>query len=206
MERQDIQSETRSIQKDSSFSETTERQRKENSLAHFLMWVLTILACIAFNITVSKPGSHPLLFAIGTSWMILFVTGIFTSRIFLEQDSLSKRFAGWEQEGKVYRFVGLGVYRWLLIRSPFALLAPEMKLRSGRSDFNRILREINKAEGVHAIAGVLTLILFIYLLIRSDFLAGIWTLIINLMLNIYPVMLQRWNRGRILRLMKREKK
>ena len=53
------------------------------------------------------------------------------------------------------------------------------------------------------IAALLILVMAGYFFGIDCHVAGFWALIINLPLNVYLVILQRWNRGRILQLLRR---
>lgn len=186
-------------------TDVTDPQQKAATFGAMAVWCLTVWAGFVLSRTASQPVGYPLSFALSASWLIMAFTAAFTSKSFHARDPRRIRFAPWEREGTIYRFVGLGIYRRVLLRSPFAWLAPELRLRTGRSDLVRMLREINAAEGPHAIAGILTLVFAAFLFGRGHTNAGLWVLLINLPLNIYPVMLQRWNRGRVYLLMRRLK-
>jgi hypothetical protein len=95
--------------------------------------------------------------------------------------------------------VGLGIFRWGLLHTPLGWLGP-LKLRSGRSDLDRLLRDMNSAEGRHAVAAVLSLVVAAAFALNEHMPIATWLILITIPLNVYPVILQRWNRGRVLRL------
>ena len=65
---------------------------------------------------------------------------------------------------------------------------------------DHLLRDMNALEGVHIVAaGISIAVAALYILAGQDA-VGIWLVIFTILFNVYPVMLQRWNRGRILRL------
>jgi hypothetical protein len=114
------------------------------------------------------------------------------------------RFAAWEHEGRVYKRCGVVLFRWLLLHSPLRWLRdPQITLRSGRSDLDRLVKEMEFAEVVHAIAGMASLVAATLYLIAGHVAVAIWLVLISIPLNVYPVMLQRWNRGRVLRVRRR---
>lgn len=176
------------------------RNRRRTDAAALLFFTLTVaLAGGAFFHAVSDPIGHPFLLALSLAWLVSAFTGALMSKVFFRQDPAHFRLRPWERDGRVYERLGLGTFRWALLHSPFIWLNPSMNMRSGRSDFDRLLRSQRVAEGCHAIAALCTLSLAIWYSLTGLAIVGIWLFIVNVPLNIYPVMLQRWNRGRVQR-------
>lgn len=160
--------------------------------------VLSVGAGCALAWTLSQPDRRPIVFALGLSWVMACVGGA-TCQVFGRQDAKWFRYARWERNGQVYEWVGLGVFRWVLLRTPLGWLGP-LTLRSGRSDLDRLLRDMNSAEGRHAVAAVLSLAIAAAFALNGHMAIATWLVLITIPLNVYPVILQRWNRGRVLRL------
>jgi hypothetical protein len=115
----------------------------------------------------------------------------------------SLRFARWERNGRLYEWVGLGVFRWVLLHTPLRWLSEGTPLKPGRSDLERLLRDLNAAEGLHAIAASVSLVVAAVYALTGHTTIAIWLVLVTIPFNVYPVMLQRWVRGRILRLQRR---
>ena len=175
--------------------------RRQVALSRIMGTGLTIWA----NIVLSRaaPDSHPFSFALAASWIVMVVAALLCLPFLVRRREDPGRLADWEQDGAIYRFIGIGTYRWILLRSPFVWHFPEYKLSGGRSDLRRILRRAYGGEVPHAIAALLNLVMAGYFFGIDCPVAGFWALIINLPLNVYLVILQRWNRGRILQLLRR---
>ncbi|MBI5822096.1 MAG: hypothetical protein HZA88_24245 [Verrucomicrobia bacterium] len=153
--------------------------------------------------TGSQPDRHPVIFALVLSWFIAVFVGAITHQMFLRLDPKRFRFARWERNGRVYEWVGLGVFRWVLLHTPLRWLSAQVPLKSGRSDLDRLLRDLNPPEGLHAIAaGVSLAVAAVYALTGHTAISA-WLVLITIPFNVYPVILQRWVRGRILRLQRR---
>jgi hypothetical protein len=161
---------------------------------------LTVVVGIGLGLTVSQPDRYPMIFAFSLTWLIMAFVAAMTSRIFVRLDPKRFRLAGWEREGRIYDRVGLGVVRWVLQHTPLGWLNPNIRVRSGWSDMDRLLRDMNAVEGVHIISAGVSLALAALYVLAGHVAVAIWLVILTLLFNIYPVMLQRWNRGRILRL------
>ena len=111
--------------------------------------------------------------------------------------------ACWEREGRIYRWAGVDAFRWLLLRSPLSWLGPPPRLVPRQSGIERLLRWLNCAEGVHRVGGVVTFgVAFVYI-VAGHVVVGLYIALLTLLLHAYPVMLQRRNRGRVLKMARR---
>jgi hypothetical protein len=118
-------------------------------------------------------------------------------------DPIRFRMARWECEGPLYQKAGVVGFRWLLRHTPLIWLSPTLKLSSRRSGIDRLLREMGFAEGSHLIGGVITLGFAIGYAAAGHVVVGLSLALLTIPLHAYPVMLQRWNRGRAMRLIRR---
>ena len=176
--------------------------------ASYLKWLsLTLLSSAlsvgGMGLTISHPNRHPLVFAGCMSWLIVLVVSAAARGGLLRMDPRRLRLANWEREGRIYRGLGVPAFRWLLLHSPLGWFAPTLKLTSRRDVLERLLREMNFAEGVHWIAGTLTLGLAAACAAAGQGAVGLWLLLSTIPLHAYPVMVQRSNRSRALRLLRR---
>ena len=161
---------------------------------------LTVAVGIGLAMTVLRPDRHPLIFAFSLTWLIMAFVAAVTGWIFVRLDPERFRLAHREREGRIYDRVGLGAVRWVLRYTPLGWLNPNIKVRSGRSDMDRLLRDMNAVEGVHILAAGISLAVAAFFTLAGQVVIGIWLVVLTILFNVYPVMLQRWNRGRIVRL------
>ena len=160
------------------------------------------LSVAGLRMTMSRPDVHPLVFASCVSWLVaLIVSGVARDGL-MRMDPMRLRIADWECEGRVYAAVGVPAFRWLLLHTPLGWLAPTIKLASCRGGIERLLREMNYAEGVHWIGGIITLGLAGGSAAAGHGVVGIWLLLSTVPMHVYPVMVQRSNRGRALRVLR----
>jgi hypothetical protein len=167
-------------------------------------WAMSAAATGGVLWTASHPDNHPVVFTVSVTWFLGLFAGMLTRRAFLRMDP--KRFAlsRWERDGRIYDRVGVGVFGWLLQHTPFGWLDPFLKVRSGRSDMDRLLRELSFAEGSHLVQGVVSLSLALAFLAGGHAVVGLAFVVLSVPLHIYPIMLQRRSRGRVLRVMERD--
>jgi hypothetical protein len=102
-----------------------------------------------------------------------------------------------EADGRVYELLGVGVAKWLLRRGPLAFFNPGLRLPGERTPdtIARLDQRMRDAEASHAILLVLTMGVVAHAGARGWWVAAAWTLLFDVLLNGYPVMLQRYNRG-----------
>ncbi len=169
----------------------------------FLSWTFSAISIVGLSTTSWRPDSHPAFFAFSLSWVINVVVFECTRRHFFGMDPMRFRFACWEREGRIYRWAGVDAFRWLLLRSPLSWLSPALRLAPSRSGMERLLRHLNCAEGVHRVGGVVTFGVAAGYFVAGHAVVGLYIALLTLLLHGYPVMLQRRNRGRVLRMVRR---
>lgn len=161
------------------------------------------ISIVGLSTTSWRPDSHPGLFAFSLSWVINVVVFECTRHYWLRTDPKRFRFACWEKEGRIYRWAGADAFRWLLLRSPLSWLSPTLKLAPSRSGIERLLAHLNCAEGVHRVGGVVTFGVALTFVLAGHAVVGLYIALLTLLLHAYPVMLQRRNRGHLLRIGRR---
>jgi len=118
--------------------------------------------------------------------------------------------AAWEKSGAVYRRLGVHRFRHLLLngRYPnrlvsFARRRP-YRVITGRQSAGLWLLFTVFVEAGHTFFGGVMAVFMVRALARGDLAAAASILLQNLVINVYPVMVQRYNRGRILRVLKQD--
>lgn len=111
-----------------------------------------------------------------------------------------------EAEGKIYRYLGVDYFRKILVLSGWE------KSRKKETPIRRslILLEYYEyrtraSEFGHGIIAIIIVLITIYVGITYSFKETVWLIFLNIFLNIYPIMLQRYNRPRVLRVINKLK-
>lgn len=104
-----------------------------------------------------------------------------------------------ERDGHVYELLGVRVAKRLLRRGPLAVGAPDLHLPAERTPATlAVLDErMRQAETIHEILLVATLAVAVNAAVRGWWAAAGWLLLFNVLFNVYPAMLQRYNRARL---------
>jgi hypothetical protein len=165
--------------------------------------IFTAGALYSIQGLVSPPHGNPLVWAIAISWLIAITVAVLTSAILSKMNLRLFPLAGWENDGEVYDRRSIRAFRWVLLHSPLGWINPNLQVRASRSDCDRLLREMNAAEGVHWLTCVFAIILAISYLAGGHAVYGYVMLLIRIPFDLYPIMLQRWNRGRVCRVLSR---
>ena len=106
---------------------------------------------------------------------------------------------GFERDGRVYERLGVRIVKQLLRRGPIAFFNPDLHLPAERTPerLAHLEQRMEDAEASHAILFVATLPVVLHAASRRWWTAAGVTLVADVALNGYPVMLQRDNRGRL---------
>jgi len=107
------------------------------------------------------------------------------------------RLRPWERSGRLYRALGVPLFRALVRRGPLAVFNRALPRAWHLGDPARIERETRAAEAGHAIAFGLIVALAVAALFRGQVDRAIWLIALDVPMNLYPVLLQRDHRLRL---------
>ncbi len=135
------------------------------------------------------------------SWMVgMIINGILSKTEYykklsnlnlVESKTLNKR-------------IGLGRFKWIVKNTFFKFFNQKLKLKNKieMTDLYRIRKEMTFAEISHLIGfGFVTIFAFMKI-INGNYLFGLIFMIVNVLLNLYPSLLQQENKRRIDKLIK----
>lgn len=111
---------------------------------------------------------------------------------FIESKTLNKR-------------IGLGIFKWIVKNTLFKYFNQKLKLRNKieMTDLHGIRKEMTIAEISHLIGFGFVTIFASVKVINGDFLFALVFMTVNVLLNLYPSLLQQENKRRIDKLIKR---
>jgi hypothetical protein len=118
--------------------------------------------------------------------------------------------AAWEKSGAVYRRLGVHLFRHLLLNGRYLNRLMSLVRRRpyrvirGRQSAGEWLLFTVFVEAGHTFFGGVMAVFMVRALARGDFADAASILLLNLVINVYPTMVQRYNRGRILRVLKQD--
>ncbi len=138
-----------------------------------------------------SPISALLLNWLVMSWMAIVGQGIHLS---LPQTYYDIR--PFEQTGQVYERVGIRFFKKLVRRGPLTIFSPTLRFPKEKpfSTLRNLESEMQNAETGHALIFILMFLFVGYAALNGWFDAVVWILLLNILINGYPIMLQRYNR------------
>jgi hypothetical protein len=104
-----------------------------------------------------------------------------------------------ERDGRVYERLGVRVAKSIARRPPITWFNPGLRLPRQRTHEQLALldRRMRTAEASHTIAFVVSAVVAADALAHGWWQAAGWTLLFDVVLNGYPIALQRYNRARL---------
>lgn len=169
----------------------------------FMILILTAGSAYSIHGRAFPPHGNPLLYSLAMSWLISLTIAFVSSAIFFRVNPTLFSLALWEKQGRIYDRAGVRAFRWVLLHSPLGWINPNFYLKTSRADCGRLLREVNSGEGVHWLTCVVSVMLAIRYLRHDHAVYGYAMLLVRIPFDLYPIMLQRWNRGRVWRVLER---
>ena len=103
------------------------------------------------------------------------------------------------------RVIGIGVFKWIVKNTFFRFFNQKITLKGSirMSDLTTLRKEMTKSEIDHLIGFVFVMIFVVVKFASGNFLFGFIILVINILMNLYPSLLQQENKRRIDRLVNR---
>ncbi|MFT4660381.1 MAG: hypothetical protein ACI8XB_000649 [Patiriisocius sp.] len=138
------------------------------------------------------------------AWIInMFITGIFafSGFAFHTQKLLPKSYyniSNPKRLKKIYKAAGVPLFRTMLLATIWRSKSQQKKYFNGNRDgIYNLSEQSMKSEFGHLIPFILIMVLSIYLIAVVDLMLGMFTIVWNIVGNMYPIILQRHHRMRI---------
>lgn len=106
----------------------------------------------------------------------------------------------WEQRGKLYESFGVNFFRKILVWIGWEkIIRKSSPIEKNTTALANLYYRTKKSEFEHLIILIIVLGFNVFVACKFGFIKSLSLLILNLLLNLYPVFLQRYNRPRIAR-------
>ena len=100
--------------------------------------------------------------------------------------------------------IGIEYFKWIVKNSFFKFFNQKITLKDKKTDLREIRKEMTIAEIGHLIGFIFVTAIAFYKGISNNYLFGLTIMIPNILMNLYPSLLQQENKRRIDRLIKRQ--
>lgn len=142
------------------------------------------------------------------SFWINFVTILYLMFLhYIMNTSFSDKFhkiRHFEKSGKMYRMIGVKVFKYILANNPYPTFTAKLAIESFSVEgLCKLEKRMRDAEAIHFQAFVASLIVMIPFGLARDYRFFYFMTIFNIINNLYPVFVQRYNRNRINRIIEK---
>ncbi|QSW90086.1 hypothetical protein J0383_04520 [Flavobacterium endoglycinae] len=104
----------------------------------------------------------------------------------------------WEKRGKVYENLGINIFRKLLVLVGWEkVIRKTFPIEKNTKSLEKLYYQTKKSELDHLIILIIVLGFNVFVALEFGFVKSLSLLVLNLLLNLYPIFLQRYNRPRI---------
>lgn len=138
--------------------------------------------------------------------VVSWIVGMVVNSILMKTDYYHKVSSLNFLEGKDWnKRIGLKYFKWTVKNTPFKVFNPGLTIKSKHTDLNELRRQMTFSEISHLIGFLFVLIIAICYSVVTSLPFGLAMIIPNVLLNLYPSLLQQENKRRIDQLIKRYK-
>jgi hypothetical protein len=108
--------------------------------------------------------------------------------------------------GQFYERIGNRLVKRFLRRGPLRVLSPILRFPKEKTvaALQNLENEMRKAETSHTLTFILMLMVIGYIAIKGWLDAVMWMSLFDIVINIYPIMLQRYNRIKLQELIRKQ--
>ena len=146
-------------------------------------------------------------FAWVLNFMLMFFVVFFTEALKSQFTSAYYQEKEWEQGGKIYEYLGINFFRKLLVWIGWEkIIRKSNPVEKNTEALANLLYRTKKSELDHLIILVIVLGFNIFVAFKFGLLKSLSLLLLNIILHVYPIFLQRYNRPRIARALRLSKR
>ena len=140
-------------------------------------------------------------FALAVVWLPMTAAGTISHVVPFRLPDWWHRLRPVEIDGRLHERLGVPLVKRLLRRGPATLFNPGLRLPAEPTPerIEALARRMCTAEAAHAVSALVTLGVAAHAGLRRWWWAVVWTVGLDLVVNGYPVLLQRYNRARLRR-------
>lgn len=147
-------------------------------------------------------GLDSFLFAWVLNLMLMMCLQGFTKAIQPKLTSNYYHLKKWEQEGKIYKYFGVNIFKKLMVLIGWEKIhKKDNPVKNSVEALENLEYSNRQSEFAHLIVFLIIMVFTIFIAIQFGIVNSLWLLILNIILNLYPVMVQRYNRPKFKRLL-----
>jgi hypothetical protein len=168
----------------------------------FFLIIIPIVTIVLTYGLIHSAAMQSLSFACFLNIVLLFGVRSFTETLNSQLTGQYFNEKAWERRGKIYETLGINLYRKFLVWIGWERV--NKKVKPVNKNIKALLNlhyQTKHDELGHLIVLIIVLGFNVFVAFKFGVLKSLWLLIVNILINLYPVMLQRYNRPRIQRVL-----
>ena len=167
----------------------------KKTLTLILIAILTIASIYALVIYIKMDGFP---FALILNFLLMLFITFFTEALKSPLASSYFNEKGWEQSRKIYEHLGINFFRKLLVWIGWEkVIRKSSPIEKNTEALANLYYRTKKSELDHLIILLIVLGFNVFVAFKFGLLKSLSLFILNVLLNLYPIFLQRYNRPRI---------
>ena len=137
-------------------------------------------------------------FAWALNFLLMFCVLAFTETLKSQLTSSYYHQKEWERSGEIYERLGINFFRKVLVWIGWEKLNKKANpIEKNTNVLMNLHYQTKKSELGHVIILLIVLGFNVFVALKFGALKSLWLLVLNILLNLYPIFLQRYNRPRI---------
>jgi len=167
----------------------------------FLLLLVVVLIAVAYVFIRQHPYSFAFAWVLNFALMmaVFFFTNIFKPQLAGEYYNLKK----WEANGTIYKWFGVNGFRKFLVLTGWEkVIRAANPVKNDLAALKNLEHGTRQSEFGHLIVFFIVLGMNIFVAFRYGISKSLSLFILNIIFNFYPVILQRYNRPRLQRMIK----
>ena len=174
----------------------------------YLKWIIVCITTLGVGLFILFPfiNMSSLTYSIILNFTLMIWMSIVETLLIPKFNSAYFNCHSIEREGEIYKYFGVDYFRKFLVFIGWERSRKkETPIRKSLILLEYYEYRTRCSEFGHGIIAIIIALITVYVFMVSSFKDIIWLIILNIFLNIYPMMLQRYNRPRVRRLIKKLK-
>lgn len=168
----------------------------------FVLISIVLLTIALIYALIHSIGMQGFAFAFSLNFMLMACVLTFTETLKSQLTFPYFNEKAWERRGKTYESLGINLYRKLLIGIGWERLNKKSKpVEKNTKALIHLHYRTKQDELGHLIILIIVLGFTVFVAFKFGVLHSLWLFLLNILLNLYPVFLQRYNRPRIERVL-----
>jgi hypothetical protein len=166
--------------------------------ANIIIFLAALISfAVSLNLFRQSFGINSPWFALLAMFCVLGVAALGRGIFRLRPPRSFRTLRAWERQGHIYRRLGVPLFGVFLRNTPLRHLNAEVYIHRRDIDFSAIQIQLEMAEAAHLWAAFLLMAYIIYALAQTLWRVAIAFLVIELLLNVYPILHLRYTRNRL---------